>query len=155
MSDPEAATELMWMLESIGKFVLATHDSWAKGVGITAPQWLILVAIKTMDDGPGVQVTKVAERTRVDPSFITAETKKLEKAGFVTRSSSPKDGRIVLLSLSDKALRGMAALEARQTALNNFIFADFLPAELTSLLEVCRRLERRLAKSQLVLAIDE
>jgi DNA-binding MarR family transcriptional regulator len=61
-------------------------------------------AIGDLDQGT-VSVGDVSAKLNVRQPFVTAETKLLEKAGFVSRSTSPVDGRVVLMSLTEKGLQ--------------------------------------------------
>jgi len=61
-------------------------------------------AIGDLDQGTGVSVGDVSAKLNVRQPFVTAKTKLLEKSGFVSRSASPVDGRVVLMSLTEKGL---------------------------------------------------
>jgi DNA-binding MarR family transcriptional regulator len=95
------------------------------------------------------------KKLRADPSFVTAQTKLLEKAGHVRRVPSKKDGRVVLMSFSDRARKQIANLKARQQALAEFLLSDLGDAELNAMLDSSKKLERRFAKALHLLAINE
>jgi DNA-binding MarR family transcriptional regulator len=46
----------------------------------------------------------------------------LERLGFVSRRPSDLDARVVLMSLTEKARRGIARLAVERTHINNLIF---------------------------------
>lgn len=155
MFDGKTPQALIDALESISRLLGETQEFWAKPMGITVPQWSILAAIKALDEGAGIRVAEVARRVRVDPSFVTAQTKLLEKENLVHRRQSKEDGRVMLMSLTELASKGMMAVEQRQSSLNAFLFADFEARELETLLTALRRLEKRYGKAPLVLALDD
>jgi MarR family transcriptional regulator, organic hydroperoxide resistance regulator len=104
-----------------------------------------------MDDPDGADVSTVLH---VDPSFVTTQSKILEKHGFVRRIVSKDDARVVLMSLSDKASKQISNLSARQELLNQFIFAEFDAGALRDVTEQLASLRKRLEKATLKLAVD-
>ncbi len=81
----------------------------AKTLGISGPQWMILMALSDMDKGDGVPVNVVSKKLHVDSSFVTTQSKLLEKKGFLRRKTSTEDARIVQMSLTDKTYKHLAA----------------------------------------------
>jgi DNA-binding MarR family transcriptional regulator len=90
----------------------------------------------------------------VQQPFVTTQTKMLENSGFVRRTTSSDDGRIVLMSLSDKARKQIANLSSRQELLDKFIFADFNDRTLKEIADQIASLKARLEKAALKLAAD-
>jgi DNA-binding MarR family transcriptional regulator len=78
-------------------------------VGVTPPQYSILMTVAQLDGQGGATVRRVAELTHVSGAFVTAESGKLVRLGLLHKRPNPADGRSVLLSLT---ARGVAALEA-------------------------------------------
>jgi MarR family transcriptional regulator, organic hydroperoxide resistance regulator len=127
---------------------------WAKTLGISGPQWMILMALADMDQADGVPVNAVSKKLHVDSSFITTQSKLLEKKGFLRRKSSTEDGRIVQMSLTDKTYKHLAGLAAQQEALNDFIFAEFNDQELDEFTGKLSALKNRLEKACLKVVVD-
>jgi DNA-binding MarR family transcriptional regulator len=86
------------------------HEIWAKTLGIAGPQWMILVALAEFDqEEGGVPINALSERLQVNASFVTVQSRVLEKKGYLRREvSSLPDAGIVLLSLTDKAREALA-----------------------------------------------
>lgn len=122
----------------------------AKSLGISGPQFAILTTIQRLDESDGVSVRHVAGALHVDSSFITTQSKVLEKKGLLGRQSDDADARVVKLSLTDKAEKQIASLAAGERSLNAFIFegmTDDALAELTGqLTELSGRLEKACLK---------
>jgi DNA-binding MarR family transcriptional regulator len=55
-------------------------------------------------------VKVVAKMLHVDPSFVTTQSKILEKKGFMRRKTSGDDARVVQMSLTDKSYKRIADL---------------------------------------------
>jgi DNA-binding MarR family transcriptional regulator len=143
-----------WVIASMNVHLEELRYFWAKTLGISGPQWLILMALADMDQDDGVPVNAVSKKLHVDSSFITTQSKLLEKKGFLRRKSSAADARIVQMSLTDKAYKHLAALAAQQEALNDFIFAELNDQQLAELNDKLSALEGRLEKACLKVVVD-
>src|SRR5436189_6412180 len=120
-----------WEIASINVHLQEIRYFWAKALGVSGPQWMILMALADLDQGEGVPVKVVSKMLHVDPSFVTTQSKMLEKKGFMRRKTSADDARVVQMSLTDKAYKHIAGLASQQEELNSFIFAEFNDRELS------------------------
>ena len=102
------------MIASINVHLEELRYFWAKTLGISGPQWMILMALADMDQDEGVPVNVVSKKLHVDSSFITTQSKLLEKKGFLRRKTSTEDARIVQMSLTDKTYKHLASLASQQ-----------------------------------------
>jgi DNA-binding MarR family transcriptional regulator len=152
--DRELVRTLVWNILSINSHMEDIRYLWAGVMRISGPQWLIVMAIHDLDRGNGVSVSEVSAKLHVDPSFVTTQTKRLEKDGFIRRKSSSEDARVVLLSLTDKTYKGLANLSTRQEGVEDFIFSDLSDQELESFTETLTMLRLRLEKASLRLAAE-
>src|SRR3954452_8162217 len=91
-----------WEIASINVHLQELRYFWAKALGISGPQWMILMAIFDLEEKDGVPVNVVSKKLHVDSSFVTSQSKMLEKKGFLRRKTSTADARIVQMSLTDK-----------------------------------------------------
>jgi DNA-binding MarR family transcriptional regulator len=145
----DAARRFAWEIASIDVYLQEIRSYWARILGVTGPQWMILMAIKDLDHGEGASVKVVSARLHVDPSFVTTNSKMLEKKGFLRRKTSREDARVVLMSLTDKTSKHVAALETRQDELNEFIFDGLSDHELEAMVSRLATLKSRLEKARL------
>jgi MarR family transcriptional regulator, organic hydroperoxide resistance regulator len=143
-----------WVIASINVHLEELRHFWAKALGISGPQWMILMALVDLDHDDGVPVNAVSKKLHVDPSFVTTQSKLLEKKGFLRRKTSSEDARIVQMSLTDKTHKQLAGLAAQQEALNDFIFAELSDRELGDLAETLTMLKNRLEKATLKVVVD-
>jgi DNA-binding MarR family transcriptional regulator len=146
--------EFIWDIVSINTHFEEIRYMLARMLGISGPQWLILMAISDLDRGEGVSVRVVSEKLHVDPSFVTTQSKSLEKHGFMRRITSVEDARVVLMSLTDKASKQMANLSLHQDKLNEFIFADLDARALGDITGKLTMLKNRLEKASLRFAAE-
>jgi DNA-binding MarR family transcriptional regulator len=143
-----------WVINSVGVHLEELRYFWAKALGISGPQWMILMALADLDDKDGVPVNVVSKKLHVDPSFVTTQSKMLEKKGFMRRKTSGEDARVVQMSLTDKTYKHIAGLASQQEELNNFIFAEFSDRELSEFTAKLAALKTRLEKACLKVAMD-
>jgi DNA-binding MarR family transcriptional regulator len=143
-----------WAIAAISVHLEELRYFWAKKLGISGPQWMILMALADMDQADGVPVNAVSKKLHVDSSFVTTQSKLLEKKGFVRRKSSSEDARIVQMSLTDKTYKHLANLAAQQESLNEFIFAEFDGRALEELTDKLVALQRRLEKACMKVTLD-
>ena len=144
----------MWEIASINVHLEELRQFWAKVLGISGPQWMILMALSDLDRDDGVAVNVVSKLLHVDPSFVTTQSKLLEKKGFLRRKTSSSDARVVQMSLTDKTRKHLAGLAERQEALNEFIFEEFDHRELADFTGKLAALKTRLEKARLKIALD-
>ena len=136
-----------WVIAAIDVHLEELRYFWAKTLGISGPQWMILMALVDLDQDDGVPVNVVSKKLHVDSSFVTTQSKLLEKKGFLRRKTSAEDARIVQMSLTDKTYKHLASLASQQEALNEFIFAELNDKQLSELTETLQRLQNRLEKA--------
>lgn len=69
---------------------------------ITTEQWAILVRLW---EGEGKTQKQLAEKAEKDEPNVGRILKKLEAKGLIVRQSDPKDGRIILVFLTQKGMQ--------------------------------------------------
>ncbi len=150
----DAVRRFTWAIAAISVHLEELRYFWAKKLGISGPQWMILMALADMDQADGVPVNAVSKKLHVDSSFVTTQSKLLEKKGFVRRKPSSEDARIVQMSLTDKTYKHLAGLAAQQQALNEFIFAEFDERTLQEFTDKLVDLQQRLEKACMKVTLD-
>ena len=145
----DIARQFAWEIAAINVHLQEIRYFWAKALGVSGPQWMILMALADLDQGEGVPVKVVSKMLHVDPSFVTTQSKMLEKKGFMRRKTSGDDARVVQMSLTDKSYKHIASLAAQQEELNKFIFAEFNDRELSEFTDRLTALKARLEKASL------
>ena len=150
----ETIRRLNWTIAAMNVHLEELRYFWAKTLGISGPQWMILMALADMDQSDGVPVNAVSKKLYVDSSFITTQSKLLEKKGLIRRKASADDARVVRMSLTDKTYKHLANLASQQQALNEFIYAEFDDDELQGLTDRLINLRDRLEKACMKVALD-
>ncbi|KRR28847.1 MarR family winged helix-turn-helix transcriptional regulator [Bradyrhizobium retamae] len=150
----EVVRRFMWEIRSINVYLEELRQLRANALGITGPQWMILMALADLDRENGVPVNVVSKLMHVDSSFVTTQSKLLEKKSLLRRKPSASDARVVQLSLTDKTYKHLASLAAQQEALDEFVFGEFGTRELTEFAGRLTALRYRLEKARLKVALD-
>jgi DNA-binding MarR family transcriptional regulator len=150
----ETIRRLNWTIAAMNVHLEELRYFWAKTLGISGPQWMILMALADMDESDGVPVNAVSKKLYVDSSFVTTQSKLLEKKGLIRRKTAAEDARVVRMSLTDRTYKHLANLASQQQTLNEFIYAEFDNEELGGLTDRLINLRERLEKACMKVAMD-
>jgi DNA-binding MarR family transcriptional regulator len=96
-------------------------------IGITGPQYSVLMAIAQLQGASGVSVGAVAQALHVSSAFIAVETGKLARLGLVLKQRNPHDGRGILLSLAPAGRLKIDRAGAEIRAVNDLFFGALDP----------------------------
>ena len=69
-------------------------------MGVSGPQYSLLVAVARLQGEEGTSVTAVAKALHVSSAFVASETSKLAHRGLVSKRTNPHDRRVVLLRIA-------------------------------------------------------
>ncbi|MDA9445728.1 MULTISPECIES: transcriptional regulator, SarA/Rot family [Bradyrhizobium] len=142
-----------WEIRAINVCLDDLRSFQAHALGIAAPQMMILMALIDLEHGDGVPVNVVAKLMKVESAFITKHSKQLEDKRFVRRERCANDARIVHLSLTDSARRGLASIAAQQEELDEFVSGYLDIAEFAKLASCLSGVRQRLEKARLHAAL--
>jgi DNA-binding MarR family transcriptional regulator len=109
-------------------------------IGITGPQYSILIAILRMHHGEDVRVRDVAAYLHVSAAFVTVEAGKLAQKGLLRKSPSTSDGRSRLLSLTRQGGAQLERLTPAIRGVNDRLFASLDRSDFVRLSRIAREL---------------
>jgi DNA-binding MarR family transcriptional regulator len=112
---------------------------------VSGPQFTVLVAVAELEDEKGVSVGHVGDYLHVTGTYITIESGKLKKLGYLTKETSPLDRRVTLLSLTPKGVNALQTIALELQKINDTFFNLDSRAEFTFL---CKMLDRLVDNSQ-------
>ena len=107
-SDPmtlELGDQLCFALYSASRAMSKVYRPLLDPLGLTYPQYLVMLVLWERD---GLTVTEIGERLYLDSATLTPLLKRLQAAGWVTRTRASTDERRVLVALTS-AGRGLKA----------------------------------------------
>lgn len=94
---PELDELLCFAVYSTGLAFTRTYRAPLEKMGLTYPQYLVMVALWSED---GVMVSRLGERLSLDSGTLTPLLKRLEAMGLVERRRAREDERRVIVSLT-------------------------------------------------------
>jgi MarR family transcriptional regulator, organic hydroperoxide resistance regulator len=92
--------QLVSDLFTIAARMETVREHLARRMGLSGPQYSVLMAVARLQGRNGVAVGAVATQLHVSAAFIATETGKLQQIGLVAKRQSQKDRRSVLLSIT-------------------------------------------------------
>ena len=94
---PNVGTQLSFALYGAANRMARMHKPFLEPLGLTFPQYLVILELL---DGAPLTVGSLGGRLDMDTGTITPLVKRLEAAGFVTRTRDPADERRVMVDLT-------------------------------------------------------
>lgn len=133
---------LVYDLLAIGVRMQDIRDRLAAELGVTGPQYAILMAISHLqheEGGAGVRV--VARRLHVSGPFVTAQVNRLVELDLVEKRPNPADGRGVLLVLAAEGIRRLKRTVPLIQRANDVFFSALNKTDFVVLCDIAARLE--------------
>jgi DNA-binding MarR family transcriptional regulator len=115
-------------LLTIASRMTTVREHLGSRIGISAPQYSLLMAVGQFQGERGVGVTEIAGVLHVSSAFVATETGKLAQAGLLVKRANPKDGRAVLLSLTRAGRTLIERNSAEVRAVNDIFFGALTPS---------------------------
>ena len=99
--------QLCFRLYSAARLTMGAYHPYLDPLGITYPQYLVLLVLWEQDKQP---VCDIGKRLMLDTNTMTPLLQRMEKAGLITRTRGKEDTRQRIVSLTEqgKALREQA-----------------------------------------------
>ena len=116
--------QLIYDLSVAGNLLEVARQNLAQKIGVTPPQYNILMVIAQYQDKSGLRLTEVADHLHVTTSHVTNEVKKLEKSKWLSVVISPIDKRARLVKINHAAENKIFSLGGHQRGVNNHLFRN-------------------------------
>ncbi len=143
--------QLVYDLLTVSVRMERVREHLARRLGVSGPQYSILMAITRLQGPHGVHVGALAKALHVTSAFIATETGRLARLGLVSKNPNPKDRRGVLLVLTAKGEAALTELGPEIRAVNDDFFKPLnrgafvaLAGAAAALVESSSKVERRL-----------
>lgn len=114
----------------------ATRSGLAELVGLSGPQYTILISVSHLEEAGDVSVSTVAEHLHYSGAFVTLEVGRLVKKGLVSKRPSTRDRRRVRLAVTDAGRDLLAELAATQARVNDTLFSALEASDLDRILDL-------------------
>lgn len=116
--------QLIYDISVAGSLLEIARQSLAQKLGVTSPQYNILMVIAQYQGSTGLRFTEIAEHLHVTISHITNEIKKLEADKWVDVIKSSEDKRARLVKINKSAESKIFLLGSHQRETNNHLFRN-------------------------------
>jgi DNA-binding MarR family transcriptional regulator len=118
----------------------AIRTHLGRRMGISGPQYSVLIAIAHLQGERGVSVGTLAEAMHVSSAFIASETGKLARLGLLLKRPNPRDRRGVLLTLTPTGRLKIDGVAAEIRAINDMFFGPLTPKSFAALCDAAQAL---------------
>ncbi|MCR4664728.1 MAG: MarR family transcriptional regulator [Paludibacteraceae bacterium] len=113
--------QFCFRLYSAARLMMGAYHPYLDPLGITYPQYLVLLVLWEQDKQP---VCDIGKRLMLDTNTMTPLLQRMEKAGLITRTRGKKDTRQRIVSLTKQ---GRALYEQAQHIPENMRKAVMIP----------------------------
>ena len=100
--DLKLNNQLCFPLYVLSKEIINQYRPYLDELGITYPQYLVLMVLWEQDD---LTVGQIGEKVYLDSGTLTPLLKRLEQKGIVARNRCVNDERIVKISLTEEGVK--------------------------------------------------
>ncbi|ALS00937.1 MarR family transcriptional regulator [Enterococcus silesiacus] len=94
--------QLCFSLQTASKQFSRMYTKALKPFHLTYPQYLVLLVLWEYSNQ---RISDIGEKLALDTGTLTPMLKRMEKNGYIHRNRLPEDERIVIISLSEKAIQ--------------------------------------------------
>jgi DNA-binding MarR family transcriptional regulator len=142
--------KLLYDFFTVGARLEDVRRHLGKKVGLTGPQYSLMMAVAELQGREGANVSRVADYLQVTGTFVTAESGKLFKKGFLKKQPDVMDKRFSLLSIAPKGQTALNSLFPLLQQINDIFFELDSRGEFERL---CAVLEKLVGNSQRAIAL--
>ena len=145
-----AFRKLLYDFFTVANRIGGTRRHLGARIGLTGPQFSMLMAIAELEGAAGVSVGRVADYLHVAPTFVTAESGKLLRKGYLGKRPDAADRRVSRLRIRRAGRSALGSLIPLLQHVNDVFFDLESRAQFETL---CRALDRMVASSLRALAL--
>ena len=105
----------------------------AKGMGLTPPQYNILMILARADAPEGETMSGIAKRLGVSLSFVVSQTRILDHLDLIELRRNPADQRSVLATVTQAGRKRIARVAPKIQQVNDLLFSSLTRRELIAM----------------------
>ena len=117
----------------------ASADDWVRNSGLTRQQGFALGYIEE-NQHRGVMARELSQMSGTTPASVASLLQGLEERGYITRTPSPSDSRVKLLTVTAEGSRLIEGFEEEMTAAQVRLFSGLSSAEQDQLVTLLERI---------------
>ena len=123
------------------------RERMATALGLSGIQYHILMVVAELTRETPVTVSLIAERLHTSGAYVTMESKKLMRRGFLDKRPNPNDGRSVILHLTEEGQAAIDAFTPHLQAINDELFDGMGPETFARFREIVDHMTRTSARA--------
>lgn len=132
--------QLIYALFVTGTRFRDVREAFGREMGVTGPQYFMLIGTAHFQDRDGgASIGTLADYLHVAPSHVTTEVRKLAEKGLLEKRPNPRDGRGVLVSLTQAGEAALEKLAPYRQKINDILFDGFDREEFLTLARLMER----------------
>ena len=93
------SNQMCFPLYAASRSVISLYTPWLKPLGLTYTQYLVFLVLWEED---GITVGEICSRLMLDNGTLSPLLKKMQQAGYIVKTRSLEDDRIVLITLTEE-----------------------------------------------------
>lgn len=133
------------------------RERMASALGLSGIQYHILMVVAELSADMTVTVSAIADRLHTSGAYVTMETKKLMRRGFLEKRPNPDDGRSVIITPTEEGCAAIDAFAPHLQAINDELFDGVGPEtfkQFCAIVDHMSRTSKRGAELAEILARD-
>ena len=123
------------------------RERMATALALSGIQYHILMVIAELSPDHGVTVSTIADRLHTSGAYVTMESKKLMRRGFLDKRPNPDDGRSVLLYLTTEGRDAIDSFTLHLQNINDELFDGMGPETFARFQEIVEHMTRTSARA--------
>jgi len=124
-----AFREFLYNFFTVAERVQEVRRYLGRRIGISGPQYNLMMAIAELQGSDGVSVGRVAEYLHVAGPFVTTEAGKLAQIAYLRKINDVADKRVWRLSVGPKGWAALKSLFPGLQQMNDTVFAGMSQSE--------------------------
>ena len=123
------------------------RERMATALGLSGIQYHILMVVAELTPRESVTVSLIADRLHTSGAYVTMESKKLMRRGFLDKRPNPDDGRSVILHLTEEGQAAIDAFTPHLQDINDELFDGMGPETFARFQEIVEHMTRTSARA--------
>jgi len=118
------------------------REHMATALGLSGIQYHILMVVAELTPSYRVTVSLIADRLHTSGAYVTMESKKLMRRGFLDKRPNPEDGRSVILELTAEGQAAIDSFTPHLQAINGELFDGMGPETFARFREIVEHMAK-------------
>lgn len=142
VSDLSTEEKVLMAMVRAAEIFKRKHTAIFRKYGLSFPQYNVLRVLDASRKGRN-KISEVSRIMLVPGANMTGLIKRLEKNGFITRKSDPKDERVKMLEITPKGRKTLKKIGPEKDRSTEIMLEGFSREDITGLLDNLKKLIKK------------